>query len=78
MTDIYGSREAPMPGVVATLIVVAARAAGHTQVELLRDKARVVDYITPQVKAGDLVLLLGAGNINQLATPLLAAFEARA
>jgi UDP-N-acetylmuramate--alanine ligase len=78
VTDIYGSREAPMPGVDAGLIVDAARAAGHTQVELLRDKARVAEYLAPQVKAGDLVLLMGAGSINQLATPLLTAFEARA
>lgn len=77
VTDIYGSREAPMPGVDSGLIVDAARAAGHTHVELLRDKARVAEYLAPQVKQGDLILLMGAGNINQLAKPLLSAFEAR-
>lgn len=78
VTDIYGSREAPMPGVDAGLIVDSARASGHTHVELLRDKQRVPEFLAREVRSGDLVLLLGAGNINQLATPLLATFEGRA
>ncbi len=77
VTDIYGSREAPMPGVDAGLIVDSARASGHTQVELLRDKQRLPERLAREARPGDLVLLLGAGNINQIAAPLLAAFEAR-
>jgi UDP-N-acetylmuramate--alanine ligase len=77
VTDIYGSRETPMPGVDAGLIVDSARASGHPQVELLRDKQRVPEFLAPQSRPGDLVLLMGAGNISQLAGPLLAALEAR-
>lgn len=75
VTDIYASREAPMPGVDAGLIVDAARERGHMHVELVRDMGHVAGHLAPMLRPGDLVLLLGAGNINRIATELLAALE---
>ncbi|MFM1921561.1 MAG: UDP-N-acetylmuramate--L-alanine ligase [Candidatus Hydrogenedentota bacterium] len=71
VTDIYPSREAPMPGVDSTLIVDAARTAGASQVELLRDMHEVPAFLAPQLAPGDLVLVLGAGNINAIIPNLL-------
>jgi UDP-N-acetylmuramate--alanine ligase len=77
VTDIYPSREAPMPGVDSTLIVDAARAKGGTHVELISDMASVANFLAPQMQWGDLVLVLGAGNINQIVPDLLNALEAQ-
>lgn len=75
VTDIYPSREAPMPGVDSTLIVDAARAKGGAHVELISDMNTVPAFLAPQLREGDLVLILGAGNINQIVPALFQALE---
>lgn len=71
VTDIYPSREAPMPGVDAGLIVDAAHKSGAVHVELARNMQEVPEYLAPTLEPGDIVLVLGAGNINQIAPALL-------
>ncbi len=71
VTDIYPSREEPMPGVHAGLIRDAAHRQGHDHVELVNDMHAVPDILVPDLRAGDVVLILGAGNINQIVGPLL-------
>jgi UDP-N-acetylmuramate--alanine ligase len=66
-----------MPGVDSTLIVDAARAKGGQHVELISDMANVANFLAPQLQWGDLVLVLGAGNINQIVPELLNALEAQ-
>ncbi len=77
VTDIYPSREAPMPGVDSSLIVDAAREAGANHVELVCDMHAVPALLAQDAREGDLVLILGAGDINRIAGPLLAALRAR-
>ncbi|MCH7910951.1 MAG: UDP-N-acetylmuramate--L-alanine ligase, partial [Candidatus Hydrogenedentes bacterium] len=71
VTAIYPSREAPMPGVDSGLIVDAARADGSQRVELVEDMFAVPGRIAPELEEGDVVLVLGAGNINRIVEPLL-------
>ena len=71
VTDIYPSREEPMPGVDSRLIVDAARSQGSPQVALMRDMNAVPAALAPDLAPGDVVLVLGAGNINRIAGPLL-------
>ncbi len=71
VTDIYPSREAPMPGVDAGLIVDAANKMGAAHVELMRNMYDVPNQLAATLKEGDMVLILGAGNINQIAPALL-------
>ena len=71
VTDIYPSREEPMPGVDAGLIVDAAHAAGARHVELARDMHAVPNQLSKDLTPGDMVLILGAGDINRIAEPLL-------
>ncbi len=70
VTDIYPAREAPMPGVHAGLIVDAARSGGAEHVELIRDMNAVPEMLVPRLQSGDVVLVLGAGNINRIAPKL--------
>lgn len=77
VTAIYPSREAPMPGVDSGLIVDAARDQGFPSVDLIDDMSTVPARLAPELEAGDVVLVLGAGNINRIAQPLLDALEER-
>jgi UDP-N-acetylmuramate--alanine ligase len=71
VTDIYASRELPMPGVDAGMVVDVAHAQGARYVELVRDMHAVPECLNGFVEPGDMVLILGAGDINQIAAPLL-------
>ncbi len=76
VTDVYPAREEPMPGVDSTLIVDAARKQGG-QVELVRDMNAVPSLLAPDLKPGDLVLVLGAGNINRIGPAILEELRGR-
>ena len=66
-----------MPGVDAGLIVDAAHEQGAHHVELLRDMYGTPAALSPDVGPGDLVLVLGAGNINWVVEPILDALRDR-
>lgn len=76
VTAIYPSREEPMPGVHAGLIVDAAADQGAHSVELLDDMNEVPAQLVPRLAEGDVVLVLGAGSINRIVAPLLEALRA--
>lgn len=81
VTDIYPSREEPIAGVDSGLIVDAAarlaadRPVDRPPVELIRDMYAVPAWLAPRLREGDVALLLGAGDINRIADPLLTALE---
>ena len=75
VTDVYPSREMPMPGVHSGIIVDAARKQGSSSVELVKDMEAVPEYLAPSLESGDLVLVLGAGDVNKIVGPLLEALE---
>jgi len=57
--------------------VNAAREAGNTHVQLFNNKDEVPAYLAPKLRPDDVVLFLGAGNINHVAPLLLAELEMR-
>jgi UDP-N-acetylmuramate--alanine ligase len=71
VVDIYASREKPLPGVTAELVVEAARASGHRRVRYCPDWRSVPALLEPEIKEQDLVLMLGAGDIYQLGQSLV-------
>lgn len=75
VTAIYPSREEPMPGVDAGMIVDAAREQGAANVTLVEDMHAVPGALAPALREGDVVLVLGAGDINRICGPLLRALE---
>jgi UDP-N-acetylmuramate--alanine ligase len=70
---IYAASEEPIPGVTGELL--AAEIEGP-QVQCAPDFPAAVAAVAAQAKDGDLILTLGAGNVNQLAPQILAALEA--
>jgi UDP-N-acetylmuramate--alanine ligase len=69
VTDVYGAREAPVPGVTGELVVQAARNAG-ADVQYVPHRADLAEHLVPLVQEGDLVVSLGAGDITLLHTEL--------
>ena len=65
VTDVYGAREAPVPGVTGALVADAARQGGASvdYVPRLKD---VAGFVADRVEPGDLVLTLGAGDVTSL------------
>jgi len=65
ITDVYGSNEAPIPGVSGQMIADEIAATGHRGVSYQPDLEGVHRDVGNMLEAGDLVLSLGAGNIHE-------------
>jgi UDP-N-acetylmuramate--alanine ligase len=72
LTEIYAAGETPIPGVSGAKMAEAIRGAGHPSVTFVEQKDRLVDIVLPQLKPGDLLLTLGAGDIWKTGPALLA------
>jgi UDP-N-acetylmuramate--alanine ligase len=72
ITEIYAASEAPIPGVSGAKLAEAVRAAGHPSVTFVERKEALPDQVVPQLKPGDLVVTLGAGDIWKAGTGILA------
>src|SRR6266550_1753263 len=72
VTDIYGSNEAPIPGVTGQVIVDEIVAHGHRGVSYESRLEWVRRAIGNMLESGDLVLSLGAGNIHEQLSALAA------
>jgi UDP-N-acetylmuramate--alanine ligase len=74
VTDVYGAREDPRPGVSGKLIVDSMlKLAKNKPVVYLPRLGSVVDYLRRVTVPGDLVLTLGAGDIHRVGERFLAA-----
>lgn len=71
MTEIYAAGEQPIPGVSGAKLAESVRAAGHPGVTFVAQKETLPDHVLPQLKPGDLVITLGAGDIWKAGTGLL-------
>jgi UDP-N-acetylmuramate--alanine ligase len=71
VTDVYPSREQPIPGVTGELVVEAARRFGHRNVHYCPSWQDAPELLRGEVAAGDVVFTLGAGDVNRLAETLV-------
>jgi UDP-N-acetylmuramate--alanine ligase len=65
IAPIYASREQPMPGVTADVVVRGAFRAGAATTAV-RERAAVSDWVASLAQPGDVVLTLGAGDITRV------------
>ena len=72
---VYPSREAPIPGITSRLVSDAARTRGHRNVVDLDVRAEVVPRLRADLKEGDLLVTMGAGDVNRLGEELLGTGE---
>jgi UDP-N-acetylmuramate--alanine ligase len=77
LTEIYAASEPKLPGVEAAALAEAVRQRGHRDVRFIAELEAIAPALAPELRAGDLVLTLGAGSITRVGPQLLAALEAR-
>ena len=77
VTDVYGAREEPQPGISGELVAAAARRAGGRAVQYYPHRSEVAERVAPQLQEGDLVVSMGAGDVTMVPTELLALLAGR-
>jgi len=73
LTDVYGAGEAPVPGVTGKLLVDALlEAAPGSRAVYLPHRADLAPFLAREIREGDLVLTLGAGDVTMVGEETLA------
>ncbi len=71
ITEIYPAGEDPIPGVNAKTLVNGIREHGHKHVSYISDKDAIPSRLEEILKAGDMVITLGAGDIYKVGDALI-------
>lgn len=71
VNDVYPSREQPIPGVTGELVVEAARRSGHRNVRYAPSWKDAPGILLENVREGDVIVTLGAGDVNRLGKQLV-------
>jgi UDP-N-acetylmuramate--alanine ligase len=76
VTDVYAAGEAPIAGADSEHLTRAMRARGTADVTHVPARVDLVNALLPRLRAGDVVITLGAGSITQTGPELLHALRA--
>lgn len=76
VADVYAAGETPLEGVDKDALVEGIRRFGHRSVQPLESLGALPAVVAAEAKAGDIVVLLGAGDITQWAYALPGQLEA--
>ena len=76
VTDVYGAREQPHPGITGKLVADAAVSAGAF-VLYEPGRAELAGEIAAVLREGDVLLTLGAGDITRVGPEVRAVLAAR-
>ncbi len=71
--EVYGAGDAPIAGVDGALVCRKVHEAGHRDVRYCPDFKSVAEAVAAIARPGDVVLTMGAGDVTNLADPLLEA-----
>lgn len=75
LTDIYPAREKPIPGVSSTLIYDTMKENHYQNLIFIPDKACIAAQLQNTLQEGDVILTLGAGDINHQGQNILDAVD---
>ncbi len=78
VTDIYPAGEAPIEGITAERLVQSIREHGHHNAHYVPDKSLLPETLERLSRDGDVVIALGAGDVNACLAPLKARLDAAA
>ena len=77
--DVYSAGEAPVPGVSGkTFLNVVLDHAGHPQASYVPRRVEVVPHLLDQLRPGDLLITMGAGDVTAIGPQLLDELRTRA
>src|SRR5215475_7467919 len=71
LLDIYAAGESPLPGVTTTLLYEGLIGLGQREVYYLQERTAVVPFLERYVRAHDVLLTLGAGDVWQVGEAFL-------
>jgi UDP-N-acetylmuramate--alanine ligase len=66
VADVYAAGEAPLAGVTGEALARAIENHGHRHVEYLADRGELAERLAQSAAPGDVVVALGAGDINRV------------
>jgi UDP-N-acetylmuramate--alanine ligase len=77
LVPIYAASEEPIDGVTSERLADEISAHGHKSVSFMEEPESVVAYLLENLKKGDILLTLGAGNVYQLGETLAERLSAK-
>jgi len=78
VTDIYAAGERPIPGLDGAAIVDVLTRHGHPAARFEPDLERIAALLREEIRPGDIVLTLGAGDVWKVGVALVRAERGRA
>ncbi|MBI4838897.1 MAG: UDP-N-acetylmuramate--L-alanine ligase [Nitrospirae bacterium] len=70
LMDIYAAGEKPLNGINSEILFKGIKAAG-SDIEYIKDRAKIAGYLASMLKAGDMLLTLGAGDVWKIGEEFL-------
>jgi UDP-N-acetylmuramate--alanine ligase len=71
LMDIYAASEAPIEGIDSETLLKKIRNVGSVKADHISDRKELVRTVVSELKAGDVVLTLGAGNVYKIGEEIL-------
>lgn len=71
LTRLYPAGERPIEGINAEALYQGVKGHGHKSVVCLEEREAVLDHLVEEIKAGDVVLTLGAGDVWMIGEALV-------
>ncbi|MEK7209848.1 MAG: UDP-N-acetylmuramate--L-alanine ligase [Candidatus Binatota bacterium] len=75
LTEVYAAGEEALPGIGGEVLYQAIKRKGHLEVEFIPDKREIAGQLVPRLRAGDIVLTLGAGDIYRVGEEIVEALR---
>jgi UDP-N-acetylmuramate--alanine ligase len=69
--DIYPASEQPIEGITGSALCKGIRSRGHKTVKFLEDRAAVPEEVCGDLRDGDMLITLGAGDVTKLGPEIL-------
>jgi UDP-N-acetylmuramate--alanine ligase len=70
VTDVYAAGEAPIAGITGEALARAIEEHGHRQVTYVANRDELAERLAQAASPGDVVVALGAGDINRVLVPV--------
>ena len=78
IADVYAAGEAPIEGVDSGALVAGLKRRGHRNAATVDDAADLAGKVAADLRADDMIVCLGAGDITKWAAGLAAAISGKA
>ena len=76
MTEIYAAREASRTDISGSMIAKLTTEYGHSNVHYVPSKNDIPRYLGDMIRRGDMIIVMGAGDIWRICEPLSEFLEA--